>query len=120
MRKAAKISCEAHERSMRACQPGMYEYELEAELLYVFNRYHCAPAYTSIVGGGHNANILHYIENNTPLQDGDLVLIDAGCEYQNYASDITRTFPVNGEFTEPQRELYEVGTRSAVGSHSDG
>lgn len=114
MRKAAKISCEAHERAMRACKPGMYEYELEAELLYVFNRYHSPPAYTSIVGGGANANVLHYIENNAELQEGDLVLIDAACEYQNYASDITRTYPVSGEFTEPQRELYEVVLESQL------
>ncbi len=108
MRKAAKISCEAHERTMKACKPGMFEYELEAEMLYVFNRYQSPPAYTSIVGGGANANVLHYIDNNQELQDGDLVLIDAGCEYENYASDITRTFPVNGKFSDAQRELYEV------------
>lgn len=114
MRKAAKISCQAHERAMRACRPGMYEYELEAELLYVFNQHHSPPAYTSIVGGGANANVLHYIENNAPLQDGDLVLIDAACEYENYASDITRTYPVNGQFTEAQRELYEVVLESQL------
>ncbi len=114
MRKAAKISCQAHERAMRACKPGMFEYELEAELLYVFNQHHSPPAYTSIVGGGENANILHYIENNAELKDGDLVLIDAACEYKNYASDITRTYPVNGEFSQAQRELYEIVLESQL------
>lgn len=114
MRKAAKISCEAHERAMRACKPGIYEYELEAELLYVFHRHQAPPAYTSIVGAGSNANVLHYIENDSELKDGDLVLIDAGCEYKNYASDITRTYPVNGEFTEAQREIYEVVLESQL------
>lgn len=109
MRQAAKISVAAHQRAMRSCVPGMMEYELEAELLYEFTRGgSVAPAYNSIVGGGANGCILHYIENRAELQDGDLVLIDAGCELECYASDITRTFPVNGRFSKPQRALYEV------------
>ena len=109
MRKAARISATAHKQAMKICQPGMYEYELEAEILYTFNRSGCrSPAYNTIVGGGKNACVLHYIENDDVLRDGDLVLIDAGAEYQGYAADITRTFPVNGAFSEPQRELYEI------------
>lgn len=108
MRKAGAISTRAHVRAMQACRPGMMEYEIEAELLYEFRRAGTEPAYPSIVGGGDNGCILHYTENNAPLDDGDLLLIDAGCEYQGYASDITRTFPVNGRFTPAQRELYEL------------
>jgi len=109
MRKAAKISVAAHERAMRTCKPGMNEYELEAELLYEFTRQGSpSPAYSSIVGGGNNACTLHYIDNCEPLNDGDLVLIDAGAEYDYYASDITRTFPVNGTYSKPQKALYEV------------
>lgn len=109
MRRAAEISAAAHRRAMMVCRPGMPEYRLEAELLHEFvaqgARY---PAYNSIVGGGANACILHYTENSDPLRDGDLVLIDAGAEYEGYAADITRTFPVNGRFSEPQRQLYEL------------
>lgn len=109
MRKAAEISAAAHRRAMMVCQPGMPEYRLEAEILHEFvargARY---PAYNSIVGGGANACILHYTENSDLLRDGDLVLIDAGAEYEGYAADITRTFPVNGRFTDPQRQLYEL------------
>ena len=108
MRKAAKASIAAHRRAMQACQPGMYEYQVEAELLYEFKKAGCEPAYSSIVGGGANGCILHYVNNDQVLQDGDLLLIDAGAEHQGYASDITRTFPVNGEFTDAQRALYEV------------
>ncbi|MBU6453957.1 MAG: aminopeptidase P N-terminal domain-containing protein [Cyanobacteria bacterium REEB67] len=109
MRYAGKISAQAHVEAMRLSRPGLMEYQLQASLESVF-RFNGAdyPAYTSIVGGGNNANILHYIENRAELQDGDLVLIDAACEYQGYASDITRTFPVNGKFTPAQREIYEV------------
>lgn len=109
MQAAADMSVAAHIRAMEVCEPGMMEYALEAEFLHEFTR--CgsrAPAYTSIVGGGANGCILHYIENNAVLNDGDLVLIDAGAEYQYYAADITRTFPVNGTFSEPQKALYEV------------
>ena len=109
MRHAAEISAAAHVRAMRACRPGIHEYELEAEILYDFTRKGARfPAYNSIVGGGNNGCILHYIENSDKLKDGDLVLIDAGCEYQGYAADITRTFPVNGTFSEAQAALYEV------------
>ncbi len=108
MRKAAKISVQAHIRAMQYCQPGQYEYELEAEILHEFHRNGAGWAYPSIVGSGANSCILHYTENNQPMQDGDLVLIDAGAEYDGYAADITRTFPVNGEYTEAQKEIYEL------------
>ncbi len=109
MKKSGQIAVAAHKRAMQVCKPGMNEYELEAEYLYEFTRNGCrAPAYNSIVAGGHNACILHYIENNQSLKDGDLVLIDAGCEYEYYASDITRTFPVNGKFSPEQKAVYEV------------
>jgi Xaa-Pro aminopeptidase len=108
MRKAAKISVKAHVNTMKICRPGMFEYELEAELLYEFNRNGAGWAYPSIVGGGANSCILHYTENNKPLNDGDLVLIDAGAEFDGYASDITRTFPVNGKYSDAQAEIYEL------------
>ncbi len=109
MRRAAQISAAAHRRAMEVCRPGMYEYQIEAELLHSFMRHGSrAPAYPSIVGGGANTCILHYNENNEPLADGDLLLIDAGCELDHYASDITRTFPVNGRFTPEQRAVYEI------------
>jgi Xaa-Pro aminopeptidase len=109
MRKAAKISAEAHCRAMRASKPGLNEYQLQAEIEHTFAMEGASfPAYTSIVGGGDNACILHYVENNQPLKDGDLVLIDAGCEYQHYAADITRTFPVNGRFSPEQKAIYEL------------
>ncbi len=109
MREAAQISAQAHRQAMRSTRPGRYEYEIEAELLHVF-RHHGSPfpAYGSIVAGGANACVLHYRANDQALRDGDLLLIDAGCELENYASDITRTFPVNGRFSGPQRELYDV------------
>ncbi|MGV7210891.1 Xaa-Pro aminopeptidase [Oxalobacteraceae bacterium A2-2] len=109
MRRAAAISAQAHERAMRAARPGVYEYELEAELLYAFRRSGAqAPAYNSIVAAGANACVLHYSANNARSQDGDLILIDAGCELDGYASDITRTWPVNGVYSGPQRALYEL------------
>jgi Xaa-Pro aminopeptidase len=108
MQEAADIAARAHVRAMRFCQPGRYEYELMAELLHEFHRAQADISYQPIVGGGANGCILHYVENRARLQDGDLVLIDAGCEYQKYASDITRTFPVNGEYSPEQRALYEV------------
>jgi Xaa-Pro aminopeptidase len=109
MQRAGAISAAAHVRAMRACKPGMFEYQLEAELLHEF-LYHGAraPAYSSIVGGGANGCIMHYVENSAPLRAGDLVLIDAGCEYEHYAADVTRTFPVKGRFSAPQQALYEV------------
>ena len=109
MKQAAEITTEAHIRAMKAVKPGMYEYQLEAEYLYAFNKNGArAPAYNSIVGGGNNACILHYVENNSELKDGDVVLVDAGCEYKYYASDVTRTFPVNGSFTEEQKQIYSI------------
>lgn len=108
MQKAADISVTAHQRAMKLCAPGMFEYELEAEYLHEFQRNGATWAYSSIVGSGANSCILHYIENNQKMKDGDLVLIDAGAEYQGYDADITRTFPVNGKFSVPQREIYEV------------
>jgi len=109
MRTAATISSRAHKRVMKACRPGMQEWQLEAEFIHECGmsgaRY---QAYSPIVGGGANACVLHYVDNQDELRDGDLVLIDAGCEYEYYASDITRTFPVNGKFSEPQRRLYEL------------
>lgn len=109
MRRAGKISATAHQRAMRYCQPGRYEYQLEAEIAHEFGingaRY---AAYSSIVGGGRNACVLHYTDNSMVLKDGDLVLIDAGCELDHYAADITRTFPVNGRFNKEQRALYDI------------
>ena len=109
MRRAAAISARAHIRAMQACKPGMREYQLEAELLHEFrNSGSQSVAYNSIVAGGANACILHYRGGSTELLSGELCLIDAGCELDGYASDITRTFPVNGKFTGPQRALYDI------------
>ena len=108
MRTAAKVACRAHRRAMQACRPGMHEYGVEAELLHEFRSAGMEPAYPSIVGGGENGCILHYTANNTELHDGDLLLIDAGAEYDCYASDVTRTFPVKGRFSDAQKALYEV------------
>lgn len=109
MREAARITCDAHRRAMAACRPGMTELALEAELLHEFlSQGARAPAYPCIVGGGANACVLHYTDNRAPLKAGDLVLIDAGCEFEHYAADVTRTFPVSGEFTRSQQALYEV------------
>ncbi|WP_171255345.1 Xaa-Pro aminopeptidase [Acinetobacter sp. SFB] len=108
MQHASNISSEAHTRAMQTVRPGMMEYALEAEINYIFGKNGCVPSYNSIVGGGANGCILHYVENDKELKDGDLVLIDAACEYQLYASDITRTFPVNGKFSPEQKVLYEL------------
>ncbi|RFC32805.1 MAG: aminopeptidase P Metallo peptidase MEROPS family M24B [Candidatus Nitrotoga sp. SPKER] len=109
MRRAAAISAAAHIRAMRATRPGKMEYEIEAELLHEFRKNGAqAPAYTSIVAGGANACVLHYISNDAPLQDGELLLIDAACEIDGYAADITRTFPVNGRFNGAQKDVYEL------------
>ena len=109
MRRAAGISAGAHERAMRATRPGRMEYEIEAELLYEFRRHGAQfPAYWPIVAGGPNACVLHYNENQARLEDGALLLIDAGCELDGYASDITRTFPVNGKFSGAQKDVYEL------------
>ena len=109
MRHAAKISAAAHRRAMARARPGQHEYQVEAELAHEFLQHGAqAVAYASIVASGPNACVLHYRDNNREMQDGDLLLIDAGCEYQGYASDITRTFPVNGRFSGPQRDIYEL------------
>ncbi len=109
MRTAAKISCEAHKRAMQLCKPGLYEYQIEAEIINEFMQNGLrSVAYPSIVAGGKNACVLHYIENNRCLNTGDLLLIDAGVECDHYASDITRTFPVSGKFSEEQKLLYQL------------
>lgn len=115
MQKAVDITAAAHVRAMEICKPGMFEYELEAELMYQFNRRGARyPAYNPIVGAGRNTCILHYISNNQKIADGDLVLIDAGAEYHNYAADITRTFPANGKFSPEQRAIYELVLESQL------
>jgi Xaa-Pro aminopeptidase len=115
MQRAADIAAEGHREAMKTARPGMMEYEVEALIEYTFRRSGAAaPAYTSIVGGGANATVLHYINNDAELKDGDLLLIDAGAEYRGYASDITRTFPVNGRFTSAQRDVYELVLESQV------
>lgn len=117
MREAAKISARAHTRAMQACKPGMMEYQLQAEI-----EHECMmagspwPAYPAIVGSGDNACILHYIENTAKIKDGDLVLIDAGCELEYYASDITRTFPANGHFSAEQRAIYDLVLKAQYAS----
>jgi Xaa-Pro aminopeptidase len=109
MRKAAAISTDAHIAAMKAGRPGSFEHELEALINYTFRKQGATgPGYTSIVGAGENATILHYIENNCAIADGDLVLVDAGAEYNGYTADITRTFPANGKFTEVQRRVYQI------------
>jgi Xaa-Pro aminopeptidase len=109
MARAASISAAAHARAMRITRPGMHEYQIEAELLHEFRvNGSDFPAYTSIVATGANACILHYRAGNAVAKDGDLILIDAGCEFDSYASDITRTYPANGKFSGPQKELYEI------------
>lgn len=109
MQRAADIAAEAHCEAMKAARAGMKEYEVEALIELIFKRRGAAaPAYTSIIGAGANATVLHYINNDGELRDGDLLLIDAGAEYKGYASDITRTFPINGRFTKAQREIYEL------------
>lgn len=109
MQRAADIAAEAHILAMKKVKPGMNEGQVEALMeAFMKDKGASGVAYNSIIGGGDNATILHYVENNMPLKDGDLILIDAGAEYQGYASDITRTFPVNGKFTPAQREIYDV------------
>jgi len=108
MQRAADISVLAHETAMRAVRGGMREYELQAEIERVFRQHDAEPAYGSIVGAGSNACVLHYRVNNAPVNDGDLVLVDAGAEYRGYAADITRTFPVNGRFSKEQRALHDL------------
>ena len=119
MRRAAKISAAAHVRAMRACRPGGTEAELTAELMYEFTRHGCPPAYSPIVAGGRNALVLHYVANNQALPDDGLVLIDAGCEVDGYAADISRTFPVSGRYTPAQRQIHDLvlaAQRAAIDS----
>ena len=108
MRRSAKVAIEAHEIAMQICEPGLNEADVHASLLHTFTRHQCEPSYQPIVGGGGNACVLHYISNKDVLNDGDLLLIDAGAEYDGYASDITRTFPVNGKFSSEQKAVYDV------------
>ena len=108
MKKAAKISVAAHKRAMQVCEPGLSEYSIEAEYNHEFARNNAHHAYPPIVGSGENGCILHYTENNAELRDGELLLIDAGCEVEGYASDITRTFPINGKFSPAQQDVYEI------------
>lgn len=109
LRRAGEISALAHRRAMERCRPGMMEFQLEGEIHHEFTRHGARyPSYNTIVAGGVNGCILHYTENEAALNDGDLVLIDAGCEYKGYAGDISRTFPVNGKFTPAQREVYDI------------
>ena len=108
MRRAGRIAVQAHRRAMSICKPGMYEYQIEAEYLHEFHSHGGRPSYLPIVGSGPNSCILHYHANNRKLEDGDLLLVDAGCEYDYYASDVTRTWPVNGRFTTEQRAIYQV------------
>ena len=109
MQRAADISADAHIRAMRTARPGMFEYEVEAEFLYEFRKRGAqSPSYPAIVAGGANACVLHYVGNDMKLNDGDLLLIDAACELNGYAADITRTFPVNGRFSGAQKDVYEM------------
>jgi len=109
MRRAAAISTAAHKRAMRFTRPGQFEYQVEAEIIHEFCSHGARnPAYTSIVAGGANACVLHYVGNNAKLRDGDLLLIDAGCELDGYASDITRTYPISGKFSDVQKDVYEI------------
>jgi Xaa-Pro aminopeptidase len=108
MRRSAKVAVKAHERAMQAVRPGLFEYEVEAEFRHEFRRNDAWVSYSPIVGGGSNTCTLHYVDNNSELQDGDLLLIDAGCELDYYASDITRTLPVSGKFSPAQRAVYDI------------
>ena len=123
MREAARIAARAHVRAMRGCRPGLYEYQIQAEIEYEFRLARAEPSYLSIVGGGANGCILHYRENESVLRAGELLLIDAGCEYECYASDITRTFPVSGRFSKAQRALYDLvleANRAAIAAVQPG
>jgi len=108
MRRSARIAVQAHRRAMSICRPGLFEYQIEAEFMHEFRAQGARPSYLPIIGSGANSCILHYQANNRRMEDGDLLLVDAGCEYDYYASDVTRTYPVNGRFTPEQRAIYEV------------
>jgi Xaa-Pro aminopeptidase len=113
LRKASRITSEAHIAAMKLGRPGVFEHELEAEINYTFRKAGgTGPGYATIVGTGENATVLHYIENRCAIADGDLVLVDAGCEYDHYTADITRTWPANGTFSAPQRKVYEIVLRT--------
>ena len=127
MRKSAKIAVSAHKRAIARVQPGMFEYEVEAEYVHEFRRHDAVISYIPIVGTGANTCTLHYVDNTARLADGDLLLVDAGCEYDYYASDVTRTFPVNGRFSPEQRAIYEIVLeaqlaaidKTCIGNHWD-
>lgn len=108
LRRAAAVTIGAHRRAMAGCRPGLYEYEIEADLLHEFRRHGMRPAYLPIVGSGPNACVLHYSANRRQMQEGELLLVDAGCEHDCYAADVTRTWPVSGRFSPPQRAIYEL------------
>ena len=108
MKQAARIGVEAHLRVMNECKPSVYEYQIEASINHQFGQYGTVPSYNSIVASGDNACTLHYVENQSIMKEGDLLLTDAGCEYQMYASDITRTIPVSGQFTKEQKDIYSI------------
>jgi Xaa-Pro aminopeptidase len=108
MRRAARIAVQAHRRAMSVCRPGLFEYQIEAEFMHEFRSHGAQASYQPIVGSGANSCILHYHDNDRRMEDGDLLLVDAGCEFDYYASDVTRTYPVNGRFTPEQRAVYEV------------
>lgn len=108
MRRAAAVAVKAHLRAMAFCRPGLYEYEIEAEFLHEFRRHGMRPSYLPIVGSGPNACVLHYSANGRQMREGELLLVDAGCEYDCYASDVTRTYPVGGRFSPAQRAVYEI------------
>jgi len=108
MRRAARIAVQAHRRAMSICRPGLFEYQIEAEFMHEFRTHGARPSYLPIVGSGPNSCVLHYHANDRRLEEGDLLLVDAGCEYDYYASDVTRTYPVNGRFSTEQRAIYEV------------
>lgn len=108
MRRAARIAVQAHRRAMSICRPGLFEYQIEAEFMHEFRTHGARPSYLPIVGSGPNSCVLHYHANDRRLEDGDLLLVDAGCEFDYYASDVTRTYPVNGRYSAEQRAIYEV------------
>ncbi len=114
LRRAARIAVTAHRRAMLACRPGLREYELHAELVHEFHRHGADISYSPIVGGGANGCILHYTDNDQLLAEGELVLVDAGCEHDYYASDVTRTYPVTGRFSAPQRAVYDIVLRAQL------
>jgi len=120
MRQAIEVSIAAHKRAMRSCRAGLYEYEIEADINHEFSIHRAVPSYPAIVGSGENSCILHYTDNSAVLKKGDLLLIDAGAEVNYYAADITRTFPINGHFSEPQRVIYELVLKAQQAAFKEG